>query len=149
MLRFPSHFFWHTHHTSRKVWSHSYEIYMQIWCGIPLTTLQNCVCTNINKTVRNITRVCRGRFSHLARSPPLRKAKGWGKPGGFYSSQKACMSWHYCSNSPLPSPDLLANFLYHCLSLQSQKWGCTGQNIGLQSSKCVATKPPALAPGTQ
>lgn len=51
---------------------------------------------------------------------------------------------------PPPTPvDLLANFHYHCLSLQSEKWGCSRQNIEPQSPQCAATKAPALAPGTQ
>lgn len=76
MLCSPSHFFWHRNHQKCMVsflWNID-AMYMQILCGIPLTTLQNCISTNINKAVKNIAWARQGRFSRLARSPPFRKA---------------------------------------------------------------------------
>lgn len=117
--------------------------------GIPSTTLWNYVPASIIKPGEIIACTWQVRFGHLAWSSPSQKCMRLRKSQEVLFCIKTCMSWQYCSNRPLPSLDLLANFQYHCLSLQSQKWRCSGQNIRLQSSKCAATKPPALAPGTQ
>lgn len=117
--------------------------------GIPSTTLWNYVPASIIKPSEIIACTWQVRFGHLAWSSPSQKCMRLRKSQEVLFCIKTCMSWQYCSNRPLPSLDLLANFQYHCLSLQSQKWRCSGQNIRLQSSKCAATKPPALAPGTQ
>lgn len=124
-------------------------VYVRICPGIPSTTLWNYVPASIIKPFEIIACTWQVRFSHLAWSSPFQKCMRLRKSQEVLFCIKTCMSWQYCSNRPLPSLDLLANFQYHCLSLQSQKWRCSGQNIGLQSSKCAATKPPALAPGTQ